>query len=151
MTLEFTLACMTEAQPKQPLVCDMTDAPDTPQERMSEYGRLFDHALIGRERNGAGLIFRFEPRPGVYEWIRDLSQREAACCPFFDYTISTTDNDEITWLIATDGDPVAESILDEMYRLPDIITDGFPGLLRQLDTIGLTVTTSDDGQVTSVS
>jgi hypothetical protein len=38
-----------------------------------------------------------------------------------------------------------------MYRLPDIIADGFPGLLRQLDTIGLTVTSSEDGQVTSVS
>ena len=81
---------------------------------------------------------------------RPLTAR-AACCPFFDYTISTTDNAEITWLIVTDGDPVAESILDEMCRLPDIIADGFPGLLRQLDTIGLTVATSDDGQRTSVS
>jgi hypothetical protein len=107
--------------------------------------------LVGRERTSAELTYRFETQPGVYEWIRDLSRREAACCPFFVYTISTTDSGEITWLIATDGDPVAESILDEMYRLPDIITDGFPGLLRQLDTIGLTVATSDDGQVTSVS
>ena len=72
-----------------------------PQERMSEYGRLFEHALISRERTSAGLTFRFQPRPSVDEWIRDLSQREAACCPFFNYTISTTDNAEITWLIAT--------------------------------------------------
>ena len=65
--------------------------------------------------------------------------------------LSTTDNGEIIWLIATDGDPVAESILDEMYRLPDVIADGYPGLLRQLDTAALTVDTSSDGQITSVS
>ncbi len=118
---------------------------------MSEYGRLFDHALIGRERTSAGLTFRFKARPGVDEWVRDLCEREAACCPFFDYTISTTGDGEFVWLIATDGDPVAESILDEMYRLPDVIADGYPGLLRQLDTAGLTVNISSGGQVTSVS
>ena len=118
---------------------------------MSEYGRLFDHALIGRQRTSAGLAFRFEARPEVDDWVRDLCEREAACCPFFDYTISTTDDGEITWLIATDGDPVAESILDEMYRLPDIIADGYPGLLRQLDTAGLAANISSDGQITSVS
>ena len=142
---------MTEPQPSRPLVCDMSNARDTPQERMSEYGRLFDHALIGRERTSAGLAFRFEPQPGVAEWICDLSQREAACCPFFDYTISTTDDGEITWRIATDGDSVAESILDEMYQLPDITAGGFPGLLHQLGAAGLTIETSHDGQVTSVT
>ena len=118
---------------------------------MSEYHRLFDQALAGRERTSDGLTFRFKTKPGVEEWIRDLSQREAACCPFFEYTVSTTDKGEITWLIATDGNPIAESVLDEMYRLPETVADGFPGLLRQLDNAGLTVHTSTDGQVTSVS
>ncbi len=104
----------------------MTDAQDIPQERMSEYGRLFAHALTGRERTGAGLMFRFEARPGVEEWVRDLSRREAACCPFFNYIIRITGGGDVAWLIATDGDPVAEAILDEMYRLPDVVADGFP-------------------------
>ena len=118
---------------------------------MSEYGRLFNYALTGRERTSAGLTFRFKTKPGVDEWVRDLSCREQACCPFFDYTVTTTDNGDIVWLIATAGGPVAESILDEMYRLPDIIADGFPGLLRQLETAGLTIDTSPDGQTTSVT
>ena len=118
---------------------------------MSEYGRLFTHALAGRERTTAGLLFRFEARPGVPEWVSDLSQREAACCPFFTYIIHNSDGGEVTWLIAADDDPVAGAILDEMYRLPDVIAHGYPGLLRQLDNAGLTVTTSSDGRVTSVS
>ncbi len=129
----------------------MTDAQDIPQERMSEYGRLFAHALTGRERTGAGLMFRFEARPGVEEWVRDLSRREAACCPFFNYIIRITGGGDVAWLIATDGDPVAEAILDEMYRLPDVVADGFPDLLRQLDSAGLTINSSPDGRVTSVS
>jgi len=117
---------------------------------MSEYGRLFGHALTGRERTDAGLTFRFTIKPGVEAWVRDLSQREAACCAFFDYTITIGDA-QITWLIATDGNPVAESILDEMYRLPDIAGEGLAALLEQLGSVGLTVNTSQDGQVTAVS
>lgn len=146
---------MTSPQPTRsplsPLICNMTDAPDTAQERMDEYGRLFAHALAGRERTDAGLTFRFEARPGVEEWVGDLSRREAACCPFFNYTIDIGDGSEVAWLIATDGDRFAEAILDEMYRLPDVIADGFPGLLRQLDNAGLAVKSSSDGRVTSVS
>jgi hypothetical protein len=78
----------------------MTNARDTPQERMSEYGRLFDHALIGRERTSVGLTFRFEARS--WRWRRS---RIHSSTP-------GRDNGEIIWLIATDGDPVAESILD---------------------------------------
>ena len=128
----------------------MTTTRDTPEERMNEYGRLFGHALAGRERTSAGLTFRFTTKPGVEEWVRDLSKREAACCAFFDYTI-TVDDDQITWLIATDGNPVAETILDEMYRLPDIAGDGLPALLEQLGSVGLTVNTPGDGHVTAVS
>lgn len=117
---------------------------------MSEYGRLFDHALAGRDRTGAGLAFRFTAKAGVEEWVRDLSQREKACCAFFDYTITVGDG-QITWLIATDGNPVAESILDEMYQLPDVVAEGLPALLEQLGSVGLTIDTSDDGHVTAVS
>jgi hypothetical protein len=32
-----------------PITCDLTDAPDTAEERTAEYGRLFAQALIGRD------------------------------------------------------------------------------------------------------
>ena len=73
-----------------------------------------------------------------------------ACCAFVDYAI-TVGNEQITWLIAIDGNPAAESILDEMYQLTDIVADGFPALLEQLGSVGLTVNTFDDGLVTAVS
>ena len=112
--------------------------------------RLFPHALAGRDRTSAGLTFRFTAKPGVEEWVRDLSQREKACCAFLDYTITVGDG-QITWLVATDGNPVAESILDEMYQLPDVAGDGLPALLEQLSSVGLTVNISRDGKVTAVS
>ena len=117
---------------------------------MTEYGRLFDHALAGRERTSAGLTFRFTAKPGVEEWVRDLSRREKACCAFFGYTITVADA-QIIWLISTDGDPVAESILEEMYGLPDKIAGGMPALTGQLDSVGLTIKVSDDSHVTTVS
>lgn len=128
----------------------MTTAHDTPQERMTEYGRLFDHALAGRERTSAGLTFRFNAKPGVEEWVRDLSRRQKACCAFFDFTISVGDA-QVAWLIATDGDSVAEAILDEMYGLPDMVAGGLPALLEQMGSVGLTIKVSDNGQVTTVS
>ena len=42
-----------------PIVCDMTDASDTAEERMAEYGRLFAQALTGRERTDQGVRLRF--------------------------------------------------------------------------------------------
>jgi len=33
-----------------PIMCDMTGAPDTPEQRVAEYGRLFAQYLLGRER-----------------------------------------------------------------------------------------------------
>jgi len=37
------------------IACDMTGAPDTPEERMAEYGRLLAAAYAGRERTGDGI------------------------------------------------------------------------------------------------
>ena len=65
-----------------PLVCDMTSAADSPQERMDEYGRLFQQALLGRGRSSDGLTFTFRGDNGVEPWVRDLSRRESECCAF---------------------------------------------------------------------
>jgi hypothetical protein len=58
-------------EPATPIACDMTDAPDTAEERMAEYGRLFARSLTGRERTAGGIRFRFRAEDGVEAWVRD--------------------------------------------------------------------------------
>lgn len=150
MTPEFTVTVMTTPSNPTPLVCDMTTAPDTPQERMAEYGRLFEHALTGRERTNDAAILRFTARAGVEAWVRDLANREAACCPFFDYTVTEHDG-QVSYKIAGDNDPIVQSILDEFYQLPDHIGDGLAGLLHRLHDSGLDIQTNDDGTIMSAT
>jgi hypothetical protein len=143
MTPEFTVDDMTTSPPT-PLVCNMTTAPDTPQERMAEYGRLFEHALVGRERTTRALTWRFVARPGVEAWVRDLSAREAACCSFLTSSV-TAAGDAVTWHIAGDDEPAAQAVLDEFHQLPEHLGDGLTGLLERLRLTGLDVRSNDDG------
>lgn len=100
-----------------PIACDMTNAPDTGPERMAEYRRLFAEAFVGRERTSAGIRFRLRAGPGIEDWVRDLAAREKACCPFFDFNV-TTDDDEVRWDASVVDDDLARAILDELYALP---------------------------------
>jgi hypothetical protein len=95
----------------------MTTAPDSPEERLAEYARMFAHALIARGRTEGAVAFTFAARPGVREWIADLVHREAACCPFFSYEVDFR-ADQIVWRMSTDAGPAAQAILDEFYALP---------------------------------
>lgn len=124
--------------PDAPIACDLTDAPDTPEERLAEYGRLFAHALVGRERTADAVDLRFAAKPGVAEWVADLARREAACCPFLTHQVSP-DGAHILWRISTEAGPTAQAILDECHALPERVGDGFKGLLERLDARGITV------------
>lgn len=150
MSPEFTVTVMTAPSNPTPLVCDMITASDTPQERMAEYGRLFEHALTGRERTNDAAILRFTARAGVEAWVRDLADREAACCPFLNYTVTEHDG-EVSYKIAGADDPIVQGILDEFYQLPEHIGEGFPGLLQRLHDTGLDIQTNDDGTVRSAT
>lgn len=136
---------MTTPDAPRPIVCDMTTAPDTPQERMAEYARLFEHALTGRERTTRSTVWRFTAHAGAADWVRDLAAREAACCPFLTYTVTERDG-EVAYEIAGDDDPTIHSILDEIHQLPGHVTSGLPGLLERLGHTGLHIATSDDGR-----
>jgi hypothetical protein len=127
-----------------PIVCDMTDAPDTAHERIAEYERLFTEPLIGRERTDSGIRFRFRAVAGVEEWVQDLAAREKACCAFFDYTISAHQG-EIWWDMTVVDDELARRLLDEFYRLPDSIADGGIGVLERFTGRGLQVMIKDSG------
>jgi len=107
------------------IACDMTNAPDTPAERIAEYGRLFRAALVGRERTGDGIRFRFRAEDGVEEWIRDLAGREQACCAFFSFAVSAHGG-EVWWDATVVDDEVARQILEEFFRLPDTAASDTP-------------------------
>jgi hypothetical protein len=126
-----------------PIVCDMTDAPDTTEERLAEYRHLFGNDLIGRERTDTGIRFRFRTRDGLAEEIRDLAAREKACCAFFDFDIREH-TDEITWDASVVDDPIAHQILDEYYDLPDALAGSTAELLERFAQQGLEIVIDDN-------
>jgi hypothetical protein len=135
-----------------PIVCDMTGAPDTAEERMAEYGRLFARSLTGRERTAEGVRLRLRADDGVEAWVRDLAAREKACCQFFDFRVTVTGG-EVVWDIglvegvaAGDRD-MAWSLLDEFYDAPDHVPGGVAGMKTRLADRGFTVATDDSGAV----
>lgn len=99
-----------------PVACDMSNARDTPEERLAEYRRLFATALTARERTGLGIRFRFRADPGVEEWVRDLAAREKACCPFFGFAV-TVEGGEVRWDAAVPDTDAAKAVLEDFYAL----------------------------------
>src|SRR5262245_28199771 len=104
-------------KPDAPIACDMTGAVDTPEQRLAEYRRLFDAALVRRERGEHAVALTFRASPSTQATVESLARREAACCPFADYRLQTTD-DEIVFTITGDREGVDE-MLDAFYALPD--------------------------------
>jgi hypothetical protein len=117
-----------------PVVCDLTDAPDTEQQRLAEYQRLFTEALDGRERTASGIRFRFRAAPGVEEWVRDLAAREKACCAFYAFSV-TVEGGQVLWDCAVPDNDLARAVLEEFYALPD----NPDGVLERLAEHGLVV------------
>ena len=104
---------------RQPaIVCDMSDAPDTGQERLAEYARLFKSALVSRERTREAMRWWLRNDEGIEAWAKDLAARENACCAFMTTTV-TVAGDRVLWESTTIDDPVAREVLDMMYELPE--------------------------------
>ena len=99
-----------------PVACDMTNARDTPDERLAEYRRLFARALVARERTAIGIRFRFRAEPGIEDWVRDLAAREKECCPFFGFDIAV-DGEEVMWEAAVPETDEARAVLEDFYAL----------------------------------
>ena len=102
-----------------PIACDMSRARDTPEQRLAEYGELFQRALLERERRDDAVVLVFAAQ--AREQVEDLARREHDCCPFVDYRIDA-DGDQIRWTTTNtvDGDDraAAQVMLDAMYELP---------------------------------
>ena len=134
-----------------PIVCDMTDAPDTDIERLAEYRRLFTHAAyLGRERTAEGIRFRFRAEPGIETWLRDLAAREKACCAFFAFDITTdgdTDGGELRYDAAVTDDDLARAILEEYYALPETLVENTDDLNERLAQRGVAFASDAGGVV----
>ena len=125
------------------IVCDMTDAPDTGQERLAEYARLFDSALISRERTSEAMRWWLRNDEGIEAWAKDLAARENACCAFMTTTV-TVAGDRVLWESTAIDDPAAREVLDMMYQLPERRwTDAGQAYARFTDGIGVPVVVSD--------
>ena len=123
------------ARPDAPIVCDMSTAQDTPGERLREYGRLFETALLRRERRTDSVSFWFRADPGTREALEELARRESACCPFLDYRVETV-GDELVWTttnVVTGEEHVAIDVfLDALHALPDHPGSDIAGLYSRL-------------------
>ena len=138
-----TLLTIT-ATPGAPIACDFTGAADTPEERLGEYLRLFEHALTDRARLADGVWLSFARKPGVGEWVTDLARREAACCPFVSYDV-TSDGDTITWETIGSADPAVQAILDQYIAIADNAGQGIDAMLDRLAASGTHVVETSPG------
>jgi hypothetical protein len=100
----MTNALHLRARAAAPVACDMSTADDTPDERLREYGRLFERALLRRERRSDAVVFNFRADDGTRQAVDGLARREAACCPFLDYRVETV-GEEVVWTIRVTGAP----------------------------------------------
>lgn len=128
------------AIPGAPIACDMSGATDTADERIHEYGRLFGHALVDRNRREDAVEFKFAAKAGVHEWVADLAAREARCCPMLTYRVSN-DGQHVRYEIILGAEhssnPELQASLDEIYALPERHTDGARGFYDRLAPHGV--------------
>jgi hypothetical protein len=120
------------------VACDMTNALDTPQERMAEYRRLFRQHLLGRDRTAGRIRFRLCAEDGVEAWVRDLSVREKACCPFFDFELSTIDG-VVRWEVSVPDDEMARAVLDEFDRTTSGGDEDWDSVRGRLSDLGFPI------------
>ena len=105
------------AQLDAPIACDLSTAEDTPAERLADYERQFERALLRRERTEDAVVFTFRADGGTRDALHDLARREAACCPFLEYRVETL-GDEVVWTTRSDRAGI-DAFLDALYALPD--------------------------------
>jgi hypothetical protein len=116
---------MTESHPSSdptaasttPIVCDLSDAPDTASGRLAEYARFLEAAYLGRDRDQDGVRWLLRADPGIEEWARDLARRENACCAFMTSTVTRV-GDRVVWHATTIDDDSARAVLDLFHDLP---------------------------------
>ena len=136
------------AQLDAPIACDLSTAEDTADERLADYQRQFDRALLQRERREDSVVFTFRADGGTREALHDLARREAACCPFLDYRVEAV-GDEVIWTTSSPGTGSEradiDAFLDALYALPDHKGSDIDSFFGRLAEAGVEVVAVDDG------
>ena len=136
------------AQLDAPVACDLSAAQDTAEERLADYQRQFDRALLRRERRGDSVVFTFCADGGTRAALHDLARGEAACCPFLDYRVETI-GDNVIWTTSNPRDgserPGIDAFLDALYALPDHIGSDIDGFFGRLADAGVEVVEAGAG------
>jgi hypothetical protein len=76
-----------------------TPARCQPPLRVAEFDALFAESVRGVERGGESVRLHLAGAAGLGDTVRDLAQRETACCSFFTFAIAGSD-DELTFDIS---------------------------------------------------
>ena len=138
MTNPLHIPARTDA----PIACDMSTAEDTADERLAAYRRLFEHALMRRDRDESAVAFVFRADQGVLETVEHLAHREAACCPFLEYRVETAGH-EVTYMLTNpitgDERDSVDAMLDVFYALPDHAGSDMGDLLARMAERGVDV------------
>jgi hypothetical protein len=120
-----------------PVVCDLTDAPDSPEARVAEYRELFAAHLVGCSTVDGVVRFRFRADEGVEDRVRDLVTREQHCCGFFEFSVSVDDG-EVLVVASVGEDDAARAMLDEWSRLPETVAGGVEAVRERWTAGGIT-------------
>jgi hypothetical protein len=144
----MTTSLHLPARPGAAVACDMSTAPDTPDQRLRAYRDLFERALVRRERREDDVMIVFRADEGTLATVEDLARREAACCPFLDHRVETV-GDEIVWItgkaVAGEERAAVDATLDAFHALPDHAGPDFAGFLDRLADGGVQVVEADAG------
>ena len=140
----MTLLLHLSPTERAPIACDMSAARDTPEDRIAEYGELFERALLDRERRPDAVVLTFAA--DAREQVVDLAGREHACCPFVDYRVELVE-DLVRWTTANTihDDGAVDAMLDAMYELPEHAGAGIDGYLARLAERGVKLVRVETG------
>jgi hypothetical protein len=109
---------------------------------MNRYRSAF-RQLIHSEKLPNGFRWTFPAEAALEARLRELAEREHACCSFFSFELSS-DRDRITWTVT--ADERARSVMDEFCRLPERLREesleggGLVSLKRKMEAAGLAFT-----------
>jgi hypothetical protein len=108
------------------------------QKHLDDYRAVFG-GLVHSERIPNGFRWTFRAEEGLEARLRELAQREHACCGFFGFELSS-DRDRTTWTVT--ADERAQSVVDEFFRLPERLRSGhdLEELKNEAEAAGLTFT-----------
>jgi hypothetical protein len=93
-----------------PIACSLSPADQATRGR--EFSALLDRGLLSREDTPRGIRLRFRRTPGLEQDVADLTRREKACCPFYDFHIEATSDQVILEVGAPDD---ARPVLDRLF------------------------------------